>query len=101
MLNPPYHIDNGKEELPLSHKTIAMDSIHHNGRYEYDVHSLYGHMESEATYRALKVIHPDEKPFVLTRSSFVGTGRFAAHWLGDNCKFSNIIPWLLLVYSWL
>jgi len=66
-----------------------MAAIHYNGIKEYDVHNVFGHMESIATYKALTEINKDERPFILTRSTFVGTGAFAAHWLGDNGK--NII----------
>jgi len=82
--NPPYMINNGRAHLPLNNKTISMGAIHYNGIREYDVHNVFGHMESIATYRALNEINRDKRPFVLTRSTFVGTGAFAAHWLGDN-----------------
>ncbi len=45
---------------------------------------MYGHFEAYATYQALKSINATQRPFVLTRSSFTGTGQFAAHWSGDN-----------------
>eukprot|EP00735_Rhodelphis_limneticus_P006888 TRINITY_DN19356_c0_g1::TRINITY_DN19356_c0_g1_i1::g.7823::m.7823 TRINITY_DN19356_c0_g1::TRINITY_DN19356_c0_g1_i1::g.7823 ORF type:complete len:935 (+),score=274.27,sp/P70699/LYAG_MOUSE/38.43/0.0,Glyco_hydro_31/PF01055.21/6.2e-164,Gal_mutarotas_2/PF13802.1/1.3e-08 TRINITY_DN19356_c0_g1_i1:52-2805(+) len=50
---------------------------------EYDIHNLYGHLEALATTAALKTVR-DERPFVLSRSTFPGTGHIAGHWLGDN-----------------
>jgi alpha-glucosidase (family GH31 glycosyl hydrolase) len=50
------------------------------------VHNLFGLMEARRTAEALAARRPHERPFVLTRSTFPGSGRFAAHWLGDNAS---------------
>ncbi|KAF9974194.1 alpha-glucosidase maltase [Actinomortierella ambigua] len=82
--HPPYRINNNNEQASLDYRTVSADALHHHGVLEYDVHNLYGHMESMATYQALRTAYPDRKPFVLSRSTFVGTGQYASHWLGDN-----------------
>ena len=78
-------IDNG-----LDCSSITMTATHHNGGIEYDMHSLFGHQEAVATNDALVTVR-GERPFVLTRSTFAGTGGHAGHWLGDNNSFwSNL-----------
>jgi alpha-glucosidase (family GH31 glycosyl hydrolase) len=86
--NPPYLINNAGTFEPLHTRTSPPDAFHYDGHMEYNAHNLYGHMECQATYQSLKEIYGDRtKPFILTRSSFVGTGRYAAKWLGDNGEF--------------
>ncbi|ESO98985.1 hypothetical protein LOTGIDRAFT_114214 [Lottia gigantea] len=89
--NPPY-IPNivGSQYGSLNFKTICMDSQQHWGRH-YDVHSLYGHSEAIQTYNALLKLHPQKRPWAITRSNFVGTGKYASKWMGDNqSKWSNL-----------
>lgn len=52
---------------------------------------LIGAAESIATYKALEKIRPNQRPFVLTRSNFAGSGAYAAHWNGEHCKSSKIL----------
>jgi alpha-glucosidase (family GH31 glycosyl hydrolase) len=83
--NPPYLINNAGKKRPLQYRSVAPDAIHHGGVYEYNTHNLYGHMECQATYKSLIDIYGSrKKPFILTRSSFVGSGKYTAKWLGDN-----------------
>jgi len=63
-------------------KTLRMDALHHGGLLENDVHNTFGFLESKATYNFLKTI--DDLTFIVTRSSFYGSGRYTAHWTGDN-----------------
>ncbi|CAG8666208.1 8063_t:CDS:1, partial [Paraglomus occultum] len=94
MTNPPYAINNGGKELSLSYRTSPMDAYHHNGEFEYDAHNLFGHMEAQTTYRSLRKIRPNKRPFLLSRSTFPSSGRYVAHWLGDNAS-----TWEDLQYS--
>ncbi|MDT3428694.1 alpha-glucosidase [Paenibacillus forsythiae] len=49
-----------------------------------EIHNIFGHLENEATYKGFKVNKPNVRPFVLTRSAYAGTQRYAAIWTGDN-----------------
>ncbi|XP_032312563.1 lysosomal alpha-glucosidase [Camelus ferus] len=48
----------------------------------YNLHNLYGLTEAFASHRAL-VKARGRRPFVISRSTFAGHGRFAGHWTGD------------------
>ncbi|KAL8151625.1 hypothetical protein V2J09_021433 [Rumex salicifolius] len=86
--NPPYKINNAGIRRPIVNRTIPMSAYHYNGVTEYNVHNLYGHMESRATNIALTRV-TRQRPFVLARSTFPGSGKFAAHWTGDNSATWN------------
>ena len=64
--------------------TAPRDLLHAGGFEERAVHNLYGMTVHQSTYEALREIHPDKRPFVLTRSFFAGSQRSAATWTGDN-----------------
>ncbi|KAF9343819.1 hypothetical protein BGX26_005172 [Mortierella sp. AD094] len=83
-VNLKYAINNAGRQAPLDEKTLAENAFHKNGLRFTDTHNLYGHMESKATYNSLLQLKPDQRPFILTRSTFAGTGAYAAHWTGDN-----------------
>uniref|UniRef100_A0A4W6DT13 Lysosomal alpha-glucosidase n=1 Tax=Lates calcarifer TaxID=8187 RepID=A0A4W6DT13_LATCA len=48
----------------------------------YNLHNMYGLTEAYATYRALTTVRA-KRPFVLSRSSYPGIGRFSGVWTGD------------------
>ncbi|XP_012590021.1 PREDICTED: lysosomal alpha-glucosidase [Condylura cristata] len=48
----------------------------------YNLHNLYGLTEASASHRAL-VKARGTRPFVISRSTFAGHGRWGGHWTGD------------------
>lgn len=87
---PPFAINAGGAELDLFRKTIRMDVRDAYGPH-LNNHNTYGFAESMRTALALRKLLPKQRPFILSRSTFPGSGRFAAHWLGDNYSdFDNM-----------
>ncbi|KAL0046727.1 hypothetical protein WJX82_008470 [Trebouxia sp. C0006] len=89
--DPPYRINNANGQL-LGHNTIGTTATHADGSLEYNAHNLYGLSEAVATHSALEKI-TGKRPFILTRSSFLGTGAVSAHWTGDNAATWADLRW--------
>ena len=88
---PPYDIANGvfsdhETPYPLFSRTVPMDIFHlHSSGLtipSFNLHNLYGLQEAKVFFNIMR--KGKERPFLLTRSTFPGAGRFAATWLGDN-----------------
>jgi alpha-glucosidase len=52
-----------------------------------EAHNLYGTLMARATAEGLERLRPGRRPWVLTRSGFVGVQRWAASWMGDNSSW--------------
>ncbi|KAK9483669.1 glycosyl hydrolases family 31-domain-containing protein [Lipomyces starkeyi] len=68
----------------LNTRTLSTNLTHYSGVTEYNVHNLFGHYEAIHTHNALSALNPGKRTFVLSRSSFAGTGHFSQKWNGDN-----------------
>lgn len=96
---PPYAINNDNSQQALGHKTMPASAVHYRPGYEssssgnddndgwslkeYDVHNMFGLLESKLTAEALTELR-GKRPFVLSRSTFPTSGAHVAHWTGDN-----------------
>ncbi|KAK3362624.1 putative alpha-glucosidase precursor [Lasiosphaeria hispida] len=79
---PPYAINNYQGDLGAH--AASPNATHHGGTLEYDFHNLFGHQILNATYEALLRVFEGKRPFIIGRSTFAGSGKWAGHWGGDN-----------------
>lgn len=66
--------------------TMPMDVVFDNDGQpttHRELHNAFGQLMSRSTFEGLSRLRPNERAFVLTRSSFAGGQRYAAVWTGD------------------
>ncbi|SFD06980.1 glycoside hydrolase family 31 protein [Clostridium uliginosum] len=51
-----------------------------------EIHNIYGHLMSKATYEGIKKI-TNKRPFVITRACYAGSQKYSTVWTGDNQSF--------------
>lgn len=89
---PPYVINNFHGDLGTH--ALSPNGTHHGGTVDYDFHNLFGHQILHATYQALLKVFEGKRPFIIGRSTFAGSGKWAGHWGGDNYSL-----WAFLYFS--
>lgn len=62
--------------------TISLNATHYGNWSEADVHVFSAFLETYATNQFLK--YKTLRPFIITRSSTLGSNKFGFHWTGDN-----------------
>jgi len=91
---PPYVINHVQSGADLAVHAVSPNATHQNGVEEYDVHNLFGHQIINATYQGLLQVFPGKRPFIIGRSTFAGSGKWAGHWGGDNAS-----KWAYMFFS--
>ncbi|PBP23596.1 glycoside hydrolase family 31 protein [Diplocarpon rosae] len=89
---PPYVLNNVQGALDVH--AVSPNATHHGGTQEYDYHNLFGTQILNATYHALLNVFPTKRPFIIGRSTFPGSGKWAGHWGGDNTSL-----WAYMYFS--
>uniref|UniRef100_A0A146UTA2 alpha-glucosidase n=1 Tax=Fundulus heteroclitus TaxID=8078 RepID=A0A146UTA2_FUNHE len=90
-LNDPWYVP--KVIGNLYEKTVCPSALQVMSN-QYNLHNLYGFIESKVTFEAITNLTPEKRHFVLSRSTFAGSGHYAGHWTGDNWS-----TWSDLYYS--
>lgn len=82
-LNRPPYVPKIKGKTLYS-RTVCMDATQHWKDYphtHYNLHNLYGHSMALATEYALKSYGHTVRKLLLSRSTFVGSGKYVGHWI--------------------
>ena len=82
------------DDVPLAVKSMSSTTVHYNksdalfipdqNNTELFFHPVNSYGEAYITYRSLQDSTKSPLVFSLSRASIYGTGRYAAHWTGDN-----------------
>ena len=90
-LNEPSPILPLGAELPEELRHCGGGDIAPGTHAQY--HNVYGLLMSKTTHDAMRQARPNRRPFVLTRSSYLGGQRYAATWTGDNSSTWEHLHW--------
>ncbi len=89
------------QDLPTDENQLFLQNDGDGKIGHFEVRGVYGQQMARATHEAARRVHPDRRPFILSRSGYAGIQRYAAVWLGDNTSwFEHLrlsIPMLLNV----
>ncbi|MCH1612241.1 MAG: alpha-glucosidase [Flavobacteriales bacterium] len=81
-MNEPAVFETVDWTMPDSNKHLGDENIKNDIHLRY--HNVYGMMMVESSRKGIIKSNPEKRPFVLTRSNFLGGHRYAATWTGDN-----------------
>lgn len=81
-MNEPAIFSTDTHTMPLDAVHVKADGTQFT---HLEVHNAYGALHQRSSYRGLlKRDNNTQRPFVLTRSFFLGSQKFGAYWTGDN-----------------
>ena len=85
--NNEYTIPSDDWELKLEEDSVKRDVVSNeiNNKAGWWGRALHTELMAKSSYEACIEVHPNERPFVLTRSATAGTMKYAgSSWSGDN-----------------
>jgi alpha-glucosidase len=81
-MNEPDVFDGPDQSMPLHNIHRGGGGLPRGSHAQY--HNVYGMLMAKATREGIMKSCADKRPFLLTRSNFLGGHRYAATWTGDN-----------------
>ncbi len=70
---------------PAVGSALCQDMLFNDGKdSHYTYHNQYGMGMARASRDGFALAHPNDRPFILSRSGFTGSSKYAAIWTGDN-----------------
>ena len=81
-MNEPAVFDIPDASMPVTNQHRGGADLPPGPHLEY--HNVYGMLMARASHDGILKLRPDKRPFVLTRSNYLGGQRYAATWTGDN-----------------
>ncbi len=81
----------------VSTRTMPLDAVHRIEEPGFvtrrashrEIHNVFGMQNARATHDGMLAMHPDRRPFVMTRASYAGGHRSSVTWTGDNSSSWN------------
>ena len=86
-VNEPQISNTPTGTMPEDNKHLGGDKIPAGPHLKY--HNVYGYLMVKASREGIMKARPQNRPFILTRSNFMGGQRFAATWTGDNASWES------------
>jgi alpha-glucosidase len=81
-MNEPAVFGGPQLTMPIYNVHLGDKNIHKGTHARY--HNVYGMLMVKSSREGIMKANPDKRPFVLTRSNYLGGHRYAATWTGDN-----------------
>ncbi len=83
-MNEPAIFDVPEATMPETNRHSGGDGLTPGSHLRY--HNIYGYNMVKASRQGILDANPGKRPFILTRSNFLGGQRYAATWTGDNAS---------------
>jgi alpha-glucosidase len=83
-MNEPAVFKTPDNTMPLDNQHAGGGVLPSGSHARY--HNLYGMLMVRSSREGIMTVNPEKRPFILSRSNFLGGQRYAATWTGDNAS---------------
>jgi len=91
-MNEPAVFDVPNKQMPESNRHETDENLGGPGNH-LRYRNIYGMQMVRASRDGIQKANPEKRPFILTRSNFLGGHRYAATWTGDNKSNWRHLRW--------